>query len=107
LGMQQVLIRSTIAEFTYHARKHAHVKALKINPRAKGAEVEAHRVVVNKLCDEMEALGERTDSLYSEFEALLHKMGPDFPPTPPDYSAIVANAFEAAGRLAAQRQEAA
>jgi hypothetical protein len=105
--MHQVLIRNTIAEFTYHARKHAHLKALKINPRAKGAEVEAHRVAVNKLCDEMEALGERTSSLYSDFEVLLHEMGPDFPPTPPDYSAIVADAFEAAGRLSIRRQEAA
>lgn len=105
--MQQVLIKNTIAEFTYHARKHAHVKALKINPRAKGPDIEANRVTVNKLCDEMEALGERTDSLYAEFEVLLHKMGPDFPPTPPDYSAIVATAFEAAGRLSVKRQEAA
>ena len=105
--MKQVLIRNTIAEFTCHARKHAHVKALKINPRAKGAEIETHRVAVNRLCDEMEALGERRDSLYSEFESLLRQMGPDFPPTPPDYSAIVANAFAAADRLCARQREAA
>jgi len=105
--MKQVMIRNTIAEFTYHARKHAHVKALKINPRAKGAEVEAHRVAVNKLCDQMEALGQRRDSLYSEFEALLHQMGPDFPPSPPDYSAIVRSAFSAADRLSLKQQQAA
>jgi len=105
--MKQVLIRNTIAEFTYHARKHAHVKALKSNPRAKAADVEAHRVAVNKLCDQMEVLGERRDSLYSEFEALLHRMGPDFPPTPPDYSAVVRSAFAAAGRLSLKRRDAA
>lgn len=105
--MKQVLIHNTIAEFTYHARKHAHVKALKINPRAKGAEVEAHRVAVNRLCDQMEALGERRDSLYSEFETLLQQMGPDFPPTPPDYSTIVRDAFASAGRLSVKQRQAA
>jgi hypothetical protein len=105
--LEQVVIANAIKEYTDHARRHAHRKAFLRNERPSGADVEAQRVAVHALCDRIEDLGRQPDSVYSNFQALHHEMGPDYPPPLPDFNGIVEHAFEKAGRLSAANAKAA
>ena len=102
MTLQEVVLANAIQQFTDYARRHAHRKAFTDKPHPKGMEVEAERVAINAVCDEMDRLAKNPASSFSDFELLRAKMGSNYPQINIDYITLISDAFEAAGRRPAQ-----
>lgn len=103
MSLEEVVLINAVKAFTEHTRKHAHRRAFADKKYPTGAEVEAHRVAVYEICEQIEALAQSPESSFAEIESLRDKMGRHFPPHNLDYMGKIADAYEAAGRATPAR----
>jgi hypothetical protein len=102
--MEQKSIASIIFAFTKYVRENLGGRATDLIP---GHPIDtvglaAWQSEVKSVCDDMDELAQNPDSRFADFETLRQKMD-DFPSTPPDLLAAVADAFQKAGRLDAKK----
>ena len=99
MTLEEVVLTNAVKAFTDHTRKHAHRRAFIDKTYPTGAEVESHRVAVNQICEQIEALSQTPESSFADLELLRDRLGRHFPPHNIDYMGKIADAYEAAGRI--------
>jgi hypothetical protein len=98
--MEQKSIASAILAFTKYVRENMGGRATDHVPGAQPPDdtigLAAWRSDVESVCADMDALAQATDPRLADFDRLRQKME-NFPSTPPDLLAAVADAFFYAG----------
>ena len=90
-------IRESVGAYTAHIRKYADIAGWDIGHQPTPAEKAERRSAIEAICDEMDALAQKQNSRFSDFEA-LRCMYDFLPAAPPELLLGVAEAFLSAGR---------
>jgi hypothetical protein len=95
-------IARAIATLTQQVRKYAHITAWNFDHWPSDGEIAIRKSAIEAVCDEMDALAQRPDSTFHDFESLRHKLALHGAYPLLSHVSAVADAFLAAGRLDAK-----
>ena len=97
-------LAAAIKAFTKHVRQPPGIPSEQVGgPQADKVDLLNRFASIEEVCAEMDALAQKPDSLFSDFDALRRRMGTSFPSTPQNLVSAVAYAFLSVGRLEAKK----